>query len=818
MRTFRDAQFAIRNLTRSPGFTAVVVLTLALGIGACTAIFSVVNAVVLRPLAYPEPQQLLRITSELRGFGAIDTGVSTPELADYQARTDLFAGVAGVVPVSANVTGGGLPERIEQLLVSWNYFAVLSVAPAYGRVFTAADEVPGVADLAVVSDGFWRRHLGGDPNAVGRTVTIDADAVLVVGVMPAGFHHPGRTAQNDVDVWSPAGFRGGGFGPPMRSRRRINGGLARLQPAVTLEQAQARLTEYGATVSQQFSSEYPPRNGWAPRAVSLQDDTVGGVAGQMFLLLAGVGLLLLIACANVANLVLARSSDRRVEMAIRQALGASAGRLTWQLLTESAVLAAAGGVLSLVVASWVLRGLIAVAPGRIPRLEDVTLDLVAVGVTGLIALGATVLFGLVPALQLRRVDTFSVVKEGGPGRSPDLRVGRARGFVVAVEVAMATMLLVGAGLLVRTVAGLVSVPLGFEPDHLLTARVSLPVSNDQARAIYLDHGRRVTFYRETLGRIAALPGVEQAAVSSQIPIGGWNAPVFIEIDGRDASDPNARPVIHSFQVAPSFFGTMGVRILRGRPFSDADRAGSETAVIVSATAARMFWKDQDPIGQRLRFAPGAPWMTIVGIAGDVLNRRLNDPPQPILYQTLEQASDMSMAFLIRTRGDAPGFAELLAREVGAVDPDVPIYAVRTMNEVIGSALAQRRFLMRLLVAFGALATGLALLGIYGVMAYSVSQRTREIGIRLAIGARQVDVSRMVMRRGLVLTGLGVLVGIAASLGLTKLITAQLFGVTPSDPGTLAAVVVLMTLVAAGAAYLPARRAARVDPIVALRTQ
>jgi predicted permease len=383
---------------------------------------------------------------------------------------------------------------------------------------------------------------------------------------------------------------------------------------------------------------------------------------------------------------------------------------------------------------------------------------------------------------------------------------------------LATVLLVCAGLLVRSVVGLLNVPLGFRTDHLLTARITLPRPNDPARAAYLDPARRVAFYRETLRRVAALPGVERAAMSTQIPMGGFNPPLFVDIDGRDAGSSAVRPVMHSFQVSPSYFETMGVRIVRGRPFAESDRTGAEPVAIVSETAARMFWRGQDPIGGRVRLTPGAPWMTVVGVAGDVLNRRLSEAPQPILYRSLEQSSDLSLALLLRFAGDRPNLGEDVAREVRAVDPDLPVYAVRTMPELIGAAVAQRQFLMRLLVAFGGLATALAVLGIYGVMAYSVSQRTREIGIRMAIGARQIDVSRMVMRRGMALTSAGVIAGIAGSLGLSRLVRSQLFGVQPSDPTTIASVLVLMLVVAAAAAYLPARRAARVDPVVALRSQ
>jgi predicted permease len=829
MRLLRDVQLAIRTLIRAPGFTALVILTLAVGIGASTAIFTVVNAVVLRPLDYPQPEQLVRITSELRGFGATDTGVASPELFDYQAKTDLFSAVAGLLPVSANVTSGGTPERLEVMLVSWNYFSVLGVRPAYGRTFGIQDDTAGVANLAVVSDGFWRRRLNADPQAIGRTVVIDTDPVAVVGVMPPGFRHPGRTLQSDVDLWSPAGFRSTGSAPPpSRGRRRLEGCLARLQPNVTLEQAQARLAEYGVTVSQQFPADYPPRNDWRPRVVPLQNDLVGGVATPMLVLLAGVGLLLLVACVNVAHLFLARSIGRRQEIAIRQALGAGGGRLISQLAIESALLAAAGGALAVLVASWGLRGLLALAPGQLPRIENVALDFTALLVTAAISLTVTVVFAFVPALDVRRIETFAALKAGGAGPSADGRSGRARDILVAAEVAMATVLLVGAGLLIRTVVGLLKVPVGFETDHLVTARIALPRPNDRSSGDYLDAARRVLFYREALRRVSELPGVERAAMSSQIPLGGFNPPVFIEVDGLDAAEATVRPVIQNYQVSPGYFDTIGVRIVRGRSFTPSDVAGGEPVAVISETAARMFWKGRDPLGGRLRFDRDAPWMTVVGVAGDVLNRRLTEPPQPILYRSLEQSSDLSMALLIRTRRfdspdsrlaqDGVSLGESVAREIRLVDPDLPVYSVRPMTQLIEAGVAQRQFLMRLLVSFGAIATALALLGIYGVMAYSVSQRTREIGIRIAIGARQADVSRMVMRHGITLTAAGVLVGIGASLALSKLIASQLFGVRPSDPVTIVSVLLVMMAVAAAAAYLPARRAASVDPVIALRSQ
>ena len=812
-----DVRLAFRHFMGSPGFTAVVVLTLALGIGASTAIFSVVNAVVLEPLPFPAPDQLVRVTSELVGLGASDTGVAAPELFDYQSRTDLFAGVAGLMPVSANVTSGGTPERVEMMLVSWNYFSILGVPALHGRTFGPEDDAPGVADVAVVSHGFWERRLNADPSAVGRTIIIDEDPILVVGVMPPRFQHPGRTVQSDADVWSPSGFRGPGPVPPSRSRRRLDGAIARLQSGVSLEQAQARLSDYGRTARQQFATDYPAEHGWRPRALALQDHLVANVAAPMFVLLAGVALLLLVACVNVAHLVLARSSARRQEMAVRQALGASRARLTGQLAVESAVLAIAGGALGILVASWGVRALTLLAPGRIPRIGDVGLDVTAVLVAAAISLAVTMIFALVPALSLRGLDTFPALKAGARGRSTDGSAGRTRHLLVGAEVAIATVLLVGAGLLVRTVSGMLHVPVGFDAEGLVTARLTLPRPNDTARATYLDPERRSSFYRDVERRLSALPGVERAALSSQIPLGGFNPPLFVETDGEDAA-ARSGPTVHHFQISPSYFEAMVVRIVRGRAFSEADRQSSEPVAIVSEAAGRSLWPGRDPVGERVRYSPDSPWVTVVGIAADVLNRRLTEPAQPMLYRPLEQSSDLTVALLVRVRGDASGVVESMTREVRAADPDVPVYAVRSMADILAANVAQRQFLMRLLVAFGALATALALLGIYGVMSYAVAQRTREIGIRMAIGARRVDVSRMIVTRGLATTVAGIVVGLAASLFLSRLVANQLFGVRTSDPVTLTTVFMLMSVVAAAAAWIPARRAARVNPVVALRAE
>jgi putative ABC transport system permease protein len=813
----QDLKYAVRSLRRARGFAAVVVLTLALGIGANAAIFSIVNAIVLRPLSYPQSDQLVRITSELKNLAAPDTGVSPPELFDYQSHTDLFSGVAGLYPINANITGGAEPERAEVMLVSWNYFSILGGVPALGRVFGPGDDGPGIPERAVVSDGYWRRRLGADRSALGRTINVDGDPFVIVGVMPPEFHHPGRTVESgDVDIWSPAGYRAMPFGPPVRGRRFLEGALARLQPGVTLAQAQAQLDAYGATATRDYPADYPERNGWHPRIVPLQTDVVGAVTSPMLMLLSAVGLVLLIVCANIAHLVLVRASERQQEMAIRQALGASATRLTQQLLTESAVLAVVGGALGLFVASWGVQALVALAPSRVPRLSEVSIDGAAMTVTAVLAMLMTVLFGLVPAWQMRRLNTFALVKEGGGGRSSSPERARRRGVLVSAEVALAMVLLVGAGLLIRSVGALMNVPRGFDASNVVTARVWLPRPNDSAQAVYLDPARRVAFYREVLRRVRALPGVEVAAMSTQIPLGGYNAPAFFEAEGRNFAEQDVRPVIQNFQVSADYFDAMKIPVVRGRAFTDGDQAGGEPVAIINASEARTIWGDENPLGKRVRFNPQAPWMTIVGVVGDVRNRRLDEAPPPILYRSLEQSSNLSLSLLVRTAADVTGLGQAITREVRAVDPELPVYAVRTMDDLLAGAVAGRQFFMRILAAFGVAAIGLALLGIYGVMSYSVTQRTREIGIRMAIGARASDVSQMVVRQGLVPAAAGIAAGVAGALGLSQLLASQLFGVQPFDPLTLVSVIAVMGCVTAVAAYVPARRAARVNPIIALR--
>ncbi len=794
----------------APTFSGVVIGTIALALGATAAIATSVYAVVLRPLPYPAPERLVRITSELRGFDARDTGVAWSELADYEQRHDLFVATAAINTANANVTIGGVSERIELLMVGRQYFDVLGVVPAQGRGFTRDDMDAGGAPVVVISDRFWRSRLAGRPDVLGTVIRLDGDPHTVVGVAPAGFLHPGRTTQTDVDVWTPLpeATTGGG-----RGRRVLAGVLARLQPDVTLDRVTAELAAYGAATSAQFPSDYPPSNGWTPAVWPVADDVVGGVRSTMFVLLAGVALLLVIASANVSNMMLSRRAERATEAAIRESLGASAWRLRWHGAAEAVVLAGVGGALALLVAAWGVRVLVAVSPQRLPRVEDV-----AIGApTFVIVAALSVFVALVLALAglpARTTSVHDTLRRGATRGAT--RQGRGRALLVGAQVALATLLLVIAGLFVRTVGAMLDVPLGFQPASLLTARVWLPLSNDRATGPYADADQRAAFQRAVLDRIGAVPGVVSAAAANQIPIGGFNAPFFFDIEGRSVDRDSQQPVAHVYQVSSSYFETLEIPMVAGRAFTPADRRGAEDVAMVSASAAKAFWGDVNPIGQRVRFRPTEPWSRIVGIVGDVRTRRLTDPPPAIVYRPLEQAPSFALGLLVRTQPRSMGIGEALARAVQEVDPGVSVYAVLTMEQLQGAGVAQRRFLMRVLTTFGLVALVLALLGLYGVMAHAVMQRTREIGIRMAVGATGADVVRLVLAQGVRVTACGVAAGAVLALWASTQVRTLLFGVAAVDPITWFLVVSLVLIVALVAAALPARRAAGIDPLTALR--
>ena len=826
---WQDLRYGARMLTKKPGFTSVAVLTLALGIGANTAIFSVVDAVLLRPLPFPHPEQIVLVRDDLTGRQLGDVGMSVDELRDFQERSDVFEQISAVWPVDANLTGSDRPERIELLAVSPNYFSLLGASAQLGRVFGPQDQALGFAEGVVISDGLWRRLFGADPNILGRKVRADSDLYTIIGVMPPGFRHPARTLRNDVDMWGTAGFAANPFGPPVRAQRMLPGAIARLKPGLSVQQAQGKLDSFVANLRGQFPNEYPADAGWTARLLPARENLVGNVRATLLALMGAVGLALLIGCVNIANLLLSRSLARRREMAIRLALGAGRGRLILQLLIESLLLALLGGAVALLMVAWVMKLLLGLAPDDIPRLHEVDFNGGVLAFTFAISVLTGVIFGLVPALQASRPDMAPNLKEGGQGAGA--RSHRFRGALVVIEFGLSLALMIGAGLLARSFWRLLQVDPGFDPRNVVMARIWLPVPNNPDLDPYRPPGKRAAFVREVLRRTSALPGVRYAAVGggNGVPlIGPHNANAFT-IESQAESDSNP-PRAQVSAVSPDYFRVLGAPLARGRFFAASDEDQAPRVALIDEAMASRYWPNEDPVGRRIKFGPrgsNAPWMTIAGVVGNIKTDGLDQPDQPHVYLPILQNPGYAMAVYLRAEADVAGRAGLaglagltqaLRREVQAVDPDLPVFGERAMEDLISASLAQRRFAAQLISLFGALALLLSGIGIYGVMAWSVSQRTREIGIRLALGANTRAILRWILGQGMRLTLVGVTVGLLGAFAMTRLLRGLLFDIAPTDPLTYVCVAALLAVVALLACYVPARRATKVDPMVALRCE
>jgi predicted permease len=816
----KNIRYGIRSLIRQPAFTAVAILTLALGIGANTAIFSVVNAVLLRPLPFPHPEQLVLVRDDLTGLQIENVGMSVNELWDLQQNSGVFDQVSAVWPVDGNLTGSDRPERVELLGVSPNYFSLLGAKAQMGRVFGAEDEAKGFAEGVVISDGLWRRLFGGDPNVLGRKVRLDSDLYTVVGVMPPGFRHPGQTLRNDVEMWGTAGFSANPFPEPVRSRRMLPGGIGRLKPGLNLQQAQAQLDGFIERLHGEYPKDYPRAAGWKVRLLAPQDNLVGSVRTTLVFLLAAVGCVLLIGCVNIANLLLAKSSARQREMGIRVALGASRKHLIIQLLTESLLLSVCGGALALVSVTWLIRVLLKLVPTNIPRLHEVKFDLGMLAFAFLISIVTGLLFGLFPALQASRPDILVGLKDGSKGAGAGARQVRFRNALVVAEFALSLVLLIGAGLLLRSFWRLLNVNPGFDPHHALVARIWLPVPNNPDLDPYKPVAKRIGFAREVLRRVSAMPGVQYAAISggNGVPLIGPHNKGTFTIEER-ADEGSNLPQAETNNVSPDYFRVLGTPLVRGRFFADSDDNQTPRVVLIDQTMATRYWPNADPIGKRLKFgsrASQAPWMTVVGIVGNIKTESFDQADQPHLYIPILQGAGYAMAVYLRTGPSPEGFAQPLREQVQAVDHDLPVFGVQKLEDVVAASLANRRFAVQMIGLFGLVALLLAGVGIYGVMSYTVTQRTHEIGIRLALGAQARDVLRMVVRQGLTLAVIGVGIGLVGAFALTRLISSLLYGVSATDPITFLIIAGLLTLVALLACYIPARRATRVDPLIALR--
>jgi putative ABC transport system permease protein len=819
-RLWQDVRFAWRALRRHHGFAAVAIATLALGIGANSAMFAVVNAIVLRPLPFSDADRLVRVTADMAGPGSIDIGMSPAEFYDYRDRSGIFDAIVGIYPIDANVTEIDEPERVEVLLVSQSYFSMLGARASLGRIFNADDERPGIAEVVVISDGLWRRRFGGRADAIGRKLKIDGDWYEVVGVMPPDFQHPGRALRTGVDMWAPAGFAAAPFQPLQQSRGGypLAGAIARLKPGMTIEETRERLDAFAAQLRAEYPLAYPDRAGWTPRIIDLHEDVVGRSGTVLTIMLAAVGLVLVIACANIAGLLLARGADRQRELGIRRALGAGRAELVRLLLVESFVVACAGGLAGLLLAFWGKDLILALAPYNLPRAREIAIDFRVTMFASAIAAVTGVLFGLVPAWQFSKPNILGALKDGPSAASPAKQ--RVRSILVVAECALAMVLLVGAALLLRSFWRVMQVNPGIDSGGVVTARLWLPQPNDPTAGKYFKHENRLAVYEEVLRRVRELPGVQLAAIAQQLPLDGQRGLSTVTIEGTPLDPTGDIPTVLFNAVSIDYFDLLGIPIHRGRGFTESD-AASGFVVVINAEAAKRLFPDKDPIGRRLYF--GRPrqnpnWLTIVGVVGNVLSESLETGPRPMVYRPLSQSSSLAMAVVARTTGDPAVVAASLGRAVRAVDPDLPTFAVRTMDQIVSAGTASRRFAIRLVGGFAALALLLAAIGIYGVMAYVVGQRTREIGIRVALGARRSAVVRMIVTRALALAVGGMIVGGLASLVAGQLLEGLLFQIAPWDPWSFGTIAVLLVVTAAAASAAPAVRAARVDPIVALRAE
>lgn len=814
-----DLRYGARTLRRSPGFAAAAIVTIAIGTGATTAVFSVVNASLLHPLAYPNPDELVRLSESFAGSSK-DIGLSFPEWRDL-AGSGIFAHVAPVGGGDVNLTGGSEPARIRFAAVSPNYFALLGVEPELGHTFDPNDPTPGFTLEAVISDGLWTRTFGRDPDILGRILRLDTDPYRVIGVMPPTFRDPGRTAdERRNEVWLAGGFQAAPFPAPQRNLRFITEALGRLAPGVTLEDARHRLAALTLAVRRQYPGDYPTRSAWTVDVTSLKEDLVGSVRPSLWLLFGAVGVVWLVGCANIANLQLARASVRAREMAVRQALGASWSRLACQLLAESLLLSLAGGVCALAVLALTHRVLIRLLPAGIPLTADLAIDwrVLAFALAASAVAGAA--FGLAPALQIKR-DATEALRRQSRASTASADQGRLRRALVIGEFALSLTLMVAAGLLVRSFSELLKTPLGFVPDRVVAVRVWLPTPNDPKTDPYGTPAQEAPFLRELLRRSRILDGVEEAAVVSRsaIPLAHTTFELrssSLILDGREGSgDPP--PVVERADVSAAYFRLLGIPLLRGRLLSEQDDERAPQAAVINTALADAVWPDVDPIGRRFKLGPNAnQWTTVVGIIANVRVDSATDPAAPEVFVSAYQRNSKDLAILLRGPRNAGAVLPLVRAEVQAVDPTLPVFSAETLDDALAESLAARRLAMQCVTAFAAIALLLAVLGIYGVLSYLITERTAELAIRVALGAQRGEVIRQLLSEGLVLTGTGGVIGLVGARLATRLMTRVLYGVGADDPVTFVGVAVVLAAAATLACYLPARRAAGLDPTIALR--
>ncbi len=799
----QDLRYGVRMLLQKPAFTFVVVLALAVGIGANSAIFSVVNAVLLRPLPYADPERLVMVWMDNSRINVAEDWHSYPNYTDYRDHNEVLESMAAFNNRSFNITGSGEPERVQGAWMTGSLLPLLGVNPVLGRNFSPDEEQPGKDQVVIIGHGLWQRRFGGDPNIVGQTVMLNGNPRTVIGVMPKGFAFPAK----DSEMWVPIALTQ----QQMAARNSISyQAIGRIKPGVTFEQAKANLE----MVNRWIVNQNPNQEGYGVNPVLLHDQIVGSVRPALLALLGAVAFVLLIACANVANLLLSRAAARSREIAIRTALGAGRARIIRQLITESLLLALAGGAVGLLFAFWGLDLLLAISPTDLPRLDQITIDRRVLGFTLGVSVLTGLIFGLVPAFQASKPDLTESLKEGGRGSSGGLQGKRIRSGLVVFEIATALVLLICAGLMIKSFMNLQDVKLGFNPDRLLTVRLQLSGTK------YREDVAATTFYQQLLERVEAMPGVESASAISTLFLSKTPNSTNFTIEGRAPFAPSEQVEVPVDIITPGFFKSMGIPLIGGREFTPQDAAGAPDVVIINETMAKRFWQGEDPIGKRFMYgSPGngqAPWMTIVGVVGDVRRTGFDAEVRPETFLPHGQAPARGMMLMVRSTSDPTNMMGTVREAVRSIDGDLPVFSVRSMDELLGDMMAQRRLNMLLFAILAAVALILAAVGIYGVIAYSVTQRTHEIGIRMALGAQRRDIVKMVVGQGIILAAGGVGMGILASFLLTRLMKALLYGVSATDLVTFVAISALLTVVAVLASFIPARRATRVDPMIALR--
>ncbi|MEN3330906.1 MAG: hypothetical protein V7641_271 [Blastocatellia bacterium] len=804
-----DIRYGFRLFVKKPGFTLIVVLTLALGIGANTAIFGIINTVLMHPLPFREPHRLVMLWETNLEEGVSQDQVSPPNLRDWRDQSQVFDGVAAFASTNFTLTGLDETEKINGSQITPELLPLLGVNPIKGRVFASDEGQPGRDQVVLVAQGLWQRRFGADPNLVSKTITLDGKTYEVVGIMPAGFEFPkwlepvGSKNATKAELWTPLSLNNEDANK--RGARYLSA-IARLKPGVTAAQAQAALVP----IAQDLQEKYQENQGYSVTVVPLQKQVVGRVERALLIFFGAIILVLLIACTNVANLLLARAAARQKEMAIRAALGGSRWQLIRQLMTESLLLGLAGGLAGLLVAYWAIKFIVASFPDMIPRANEITIDARVFGFTILLSLLTGLLFGITPTLQTLKTDLSEPLKEGGRGSTEGLNRNRTRSILVVAEVALALILLVGAGLLIKSFLRLTSVELGFNTDNLIAMRVALPQSK------YKQPYQKEAFFKQLTSRIESLPGMQSVAMTTNLPLSGTNMSFRFMIEGRPAP-PTEILLAQYHAISPNYFRTMGIELRQGREFNEQDEAEAQPVVIVNETLARRFFPDEDPVGKRLKITYGKPLpRQIVGVIKDVKHQGLESSSQEELYVPYAQNPWAFMTLVARTQAEPKDIAAALKSEVWAIDRDQPIDRIKSVEELVADSVSRPRFYARLLGLFAALAMILAAVGIYGVISYSVSQRTHEIGIRMALGAQQRDVLLLIIKQGLMPTLIGIAIGLTAAAGLTHLMASLVFGVSVTDPLTFIAVSLLLVGIALLACYIPARRAARVDPLIALR--